>query len=49
MVTADRSAALAAVCEESGIPILKKPLEPARLRALLAGLEPKASSPAALA
>lgn len=40
LVTADHSAALAAYCDVSGIPILKKPVEPARLRALLVGIAP---------
>lgn len=40
LVTADRSPTLAATCEAEGIPILNKPVEPARLRALLAGIRP---------
>ncbi len=40
LITADRSVSLAAQCRDSGIPVLNKPLEPARLRALLAGIEP---------
>jgi signal transduction histidine kinase/CheY-like chemotaxis protein len=44
LVTADHSAELAACCEVSGIPILRKPVEPARLRALLAGIAPGATA-----
>lgn len=44
LITADHSAALAAYCEVSGIPILRKPVEPARLRALLAGIAPGTSA-----
>ena len=40
LITADRSASLSVQCRERGIPVLNKPLEPARLRALLAGIDP---------
>ncbi len=40
LLTAGDSAALADPCEISGFPILRKPVEPARLRALLAGMAP---------
>ena len=42
LITADRSPALAAFCETAGIPILNKPVEPVRLRALLSGIVPGA-------
>jgi CheY-like chemotaxis protein/anti-sigma regulatory factor (Ser/Thr protein kinase) len=44
LVTADRSPVLAATCAAAGIPILSKPVEPARLRALLAGIRPGGTS-----
>jgi CheY-like chemotaxis protein len=44
LVTADRSPILAATCAAAGIPILSKPVEPARLRALLAGIRPGGTS-----
>ncbi len=40
LITADRSAAVADLCEERRIPILGKPVEPSRLRAILAGITP---------
>ena len=40
LITADRGAALFDRCADAGIPVLKKPVEPARLRALLTGIMP---------
>lgn len=45
LVTADRSRALADRCAALGIPMLNKPVEPARLRALLARCRPAACRP----
>ena len=42
LITADRSPALVTFCKSGGIPILNKPVEPVRLRALLSGSVPGA-------
>jgi signal transduction histidine kinase/CheY-like chemotaxis protein len=40
LVTADRGASVAALCRGAGLPIIAKPVEPVRLRALLTGILP---------
>jgi len=46
LITADRSAAVARQCAERDVLILHKPVEPSRLRAILAGIVPGSAQPA---